>query len=419
MKKPAVIATLLLVMSGGVMPARGDVSALDPTQLVRSFQRVQDSIALGDKASIGMQRALYKMVREELRLPGANEVPNERNLRAVLSFAISGGGVALVYARREAFKQFPDLQVVASAVQRYNGQNAADVFSALEPQKIGGILGATIALVRAQHDEDYARRINDLNFVKLEFPGTIFEESALRAILPVYRQAPDQYKFLREASRYARTFATSPYAVTFANEMVRAAVDLDDPVFRGEVLKVISFLPEPERQALLARIKRAASIAGKRDLFFALEKDVMPNGKTGSQIASDADRQLLNIYNQIDTITAQSANDALEQVRSIIPSDLQEKNRRLRGVVMALLTAIVTEPVIDSEAQTASLSPAEEMAQPETEAAVDIEEIVQTEIKPVAVQKEVAAEDEFKIDSFVEKMRTKIVGADELLETLE
>jgi len=88
MKKLAALVTLLLTMPASVLPAQADIGSLDPTQLVRSFQRAQDSIALGDKASIGMQRELYKMVRSELSRPDANEVANERNLRAVLSFAI-------------------------------------------------------------------------------------------------------------------------------------------------------------------------------------------------------------------------------------------------------------------------------------------------------------------------------------------
>ncbi|KPB00133.1 hypothetical protein [Ahrensia marina] len=419
MRKLATIATMLLAVLAETTSARADISSLDPTQLVRSFQRAQDSIALGDKASIGMQRALYKMVRNDLTRPHADEVVNERNLRAVLSFAISGGGVALVYARRDAFKEFPDLQTVASAVQRYNGQNASEVFGTLEPRKIGGILGATIALVRAQHDEDRVRKTDDLNYVKLTLPGTIFEESALRAIMPVYREKTDQFQFIRAASRYARAFGTSPFAATFANEMVRAAVDLDDPIFRGEILKVLSFLPDLERQALLNRIKRAASLAGKRELFFALEKNELPDGQSGNAIMSDADRQLLHIYNQIDTITAQSAQDALTQVRNIIPSDLQEKNRRLRGVVLSLLTAIVAEPEIDDSARTASLNADDDIIEPMVEANVDVIDPALSEDMQKTEEKPKPDGDELKLDSFVEKMRTRIGGADELLETLE
>ncbi|MEM5502495.1 hypothetical protein WNY59_12945 [Ahrensia kielensis] len=419
MKKLAALVTLLLTMPASVLPAQADIGSLDPTQLVRSFQRAQDSIALGDKASIGMQRELYKMVRSELSRPDANEVANERNLRAVLSFAISGGGVALVYARRDAFKEFPDLQIVARAVQLYNGKNAAEVFSALEPRKIGGVLGAAIALVRAQHDEDLVRKVTDLSFVKLELPGTIFEESALRAIMPVYRESADRYRFIREASRYARTFGSSPYASTFANEMVRAAIDLDDPAFRTEVLGVLSFLPEPERQALLVRIKRAASLAGKRELFFALDKDEAPDGASDAQVMSDADRQLLNIYNQIETITVETAQEALTQVRNIIPSDLQEKNRRLRGVVLASLTAIIAEPDIDEAAKTASVNAEDDIIEPEAQTSVDAIEVdMPTDVSNVSVEPKFG-EDELKLESFVEKMRTKIVGADELLETLE
>ena len=57
-------------------------STLQPFQMIRSLQLVQDRIANGDHAALPMQRKLLEMIDERLRNGTVDDLAEPRNLSA-------------------------------------------------------------------------------------------------------------------------------------------------------------------------------------------------------------------------------------------------------------------------------------------------------------------------------------------------
>ncbi len=71
---------------------------MQPYQMVRSLQLVQDRIASGDHAALPMQNKLLEMIDARLRDAGKEDFADKRNFRAMLVYAMSGGNPATIEA---------------------------------------------------------------------------------------------------------------------------------------------------------------------------------------------------------------------------------------------------------------------------------------------------------------------------------
>ena len=74
----AALASLGARRSGA---GRRRAAALEPYQMVRSLQLVQDRIAVGDHAALPMQRKLLEMIDERLRSASSHDFVDQRNFR--------------------------------------------------------------------------------------------------------------------------------------------------------------------------------------------------------------------------------------------------------------------------------------------------------------------------------------------------
>ena len=71
---------------------------MQPYQLVRSLQLVQDRIASGDHAALPMQGKLLEMIDPRLRRPTPQDFKDAKNFRALLVYGMSGGNPLTVEA---------------------------------------------------------------------------------------------------------------------------------------------------------------------------------------------------------------------------------------------------------------------------------------------------------------------------------
>ena len=93
-RRPALLALASLGLAGPAL-ADGD-GELEPYQMVRSLQLVQDRIASGDDAALPMQRKLLEMIDQRLRRAGSHDFVDQRNYQAMLVYAMSGGNPATI-----------------------------------------------------------------------------------------------------------------------------------------------------------------------------------------------------------------------------------------------------------------------------------------------------------------------------------
>lgn len=109
---------LCAVLAAPALPASGE--PLQPWQLVRSLQLVQDRIADGDQAALPMQRKLLEMIDAQLRAATPTELAEPRNWDAVMVYAMGGGNPATVKAL------MPDLLAAAEATAAKTEAEASD-----------------------------------------------------------------------------------------------------------------------------------------------------------------------------------------------------------------------------------------------------------------------------------------------------
>lgn len=403
---------LLGVWSCLVSPANAGKFDLKPFELVRSFQRIQDEIALGDRHALGMQKELYAKVRNDLAGFEKDQMWDERNLRAVLTFSVGGGGRGVLLPFEKSFATKPQYRELAIAISSLNRKNSAVVLAEVDAEMLGGALGASIALVRGlNRDDEVQLMIKDLNFVRMTMPGTLYEEAALRGLLKAHRESGNRKQFLRTASRYARTFGSSPYSVQFANEMVAGALAFDNEKYRGGLIDIIKFLEPMASLSLRDRIARTATVNARQDLFFAIENislEPAPELTMPKPMVSAADQKVLRVYNSLGDYTVGEAASALSDLQLIIPSDLKPENRTLRAITIQALESIL------QKSKDAAMKA--RMVDPVPDATV-VAKSPNME-KPQIAESDISAQSQ-KLDKFMDELQGKIDGVDALLEKIE
>jgi len=88
---------MLALTLGTLVPGSGrteDQQDLPPYKMLRSLQFVQDSVVLGDNSAAEMQRFLLTTLDERLRSADKSVFDDQRNVDAVLIYAMSGGNPA-------------------------------------------------------------------------------------------------------------------------------------------------------------------------------------------------------------------------------------------------------------------------------------------------------------------------------------
>ena len=89
---------ILAAVALGSTAARADFTngSLQPYQMVRSLQLVQDRIAGGDHAALPMQKKLLELTDARFRAASDKAFADRRNAHALMVYAMSGGNPATV-----------------------------------------------------------------------------------------------------------------------------------------------------------------------------------------------------------------------------------------------------------------------------------------------------------------------------------
>lgn len=340
------------VVLAGILPAAASGLDVEPYKLVRSLQRIQDEIADGDKSALGMQLELVKLIDQGFRAMDAAEMHEQKNAKALISYAMAGGNPETLQARLADLGGRDDeivrLAIAILVYQKGAGRTAEARLKDVDPMKIGGLFGAYLGLVRGlvSKDDDSARK--DFDAARLLAPGTLVEEAALRRLMTIHKRRQDPHSFLRVASRYARRYIASPYAVQFAAEFVDGAIALDGQMDVDGMVEVVEFMPEPYRSAVVVRLMRKATVEGHSGLVRHLA-ELMPeeaDEKSEPEVDPQIDaRQAL--YAQISEVTSESIESVVEGLEGIDRSVLSDGDRELLDAVLAIARAVMDpEPTV-------------------------------------------------------------------------
>lgn len=351
------LRALLLVAAGccaaGTARADGGEKELQPYQLVRSLQALQDRIADGDHAALPLQRKMLEVVDSRLGATADAAYKQQRNVRAALIYGMSGGNPAtLAGVLRRSVVSREDKTIGQGVLAYMNGKNdaaraaLADIDALKYPAEIGAFIALMKGSVTSGTDAKIALRQFDL--ARLLGPGTLVEEAALRRSLVLEAFLKETDRFLMASEQYARRFLRSPYAGQFADSFVSGILDLHEGLDLERVDRITRLMNAERRKVIYLRLARRATIDGLTELsaFASREAEETSPG-------SDARAAL---YARLSDLTAEDVGQIASSLRTIDRQQLSESDLRLLEAAQTVVSEI-TAPARPSPGETSPEQP--------------------------------------------------------------
>ena len=332
----------LLLFSAGLPATALAQDALQPYQLVRSLQLIQDRIAGGDHAALPMQAKLLEMTDDRLRTADAEDFKDPKNFRALLVYGMSGGNPVTVEAAASRAAADPQGLAIAKGVVAYlNGRPAAaiEILKPINPMSVPADLGAFLALVKGSllATDEPAAALSLLDEARLLSPGTLVEEAALRRSVGIAAAQGDAARFALASTQYVATYLYSPYASQFADSFVSGVIALHMSISREKLADITSMM-DPEREKVIyLRIARRAAIDGLTELsaFASTRAEQGRDGK-GNQ---DDPRAVL--YSSLSTVTSATIDGVRARLGKIDRGKLSQSDRDLLDAAQAVAGEVV------------------------------------------------------------------------------
>ncbi|MBZ9977726.1 chemotaxis protein MotC [Mesorhizobium sp. BR-1-1-10] len=369
MKRAALTSRMIgLLLLATACPSAGLAQdTLQPYQLVRSLQLVQDRIAAGDHAAMPMQAKLLEMTDARLRAADAEDFKDPKNFRALLVYGMSGGNPVTVEAAVSRAASDPRNLAMAKGVIDYlNGRpgEAIEALRPINPMTLPGDLGAFLALVKGSllATDQPAAALTLLDEAKLLSPGTLVEEAALRRSVGIAVTQGDAARFALASTQYVERYLYSPYASQFADSFVSGVIALHMSISQDKLADITSMM-DPEREKVIyLRIARRAAIDGMSDLS-AFASARAEQGRDGNTNQDDP-RALL--YSSLSTVTSDTIEDVRTKLGKIDRSKLSDGDRALLDAAQAIAGEVVAPP---ASLPVANPAPAPAVPSPEPEIA--------------------------------------------------
>lgn len=381
MRRVAAKLGLSLAICGALAGAAAASSALQPYQMIRSLQLVQDRIANGDHAALPMQRKLLEIIDERMRNATTADFEEPRNFSALLIYAMSGGNPVTLDVALAKIDPASAGKPLADALRAYLGGNFKDAGTALAAVDLEtlGTHAPFVALVKGTvlSNEDPDAALANLDVARLLAPGTLVEEAALRRSLLIAVSASKSDIFSRVSSAYVRRFLRSPYASQFAEAFVSGLAAMHASLDAGQMAEILAWMTPEQAETIALRMSRQAAIANDPVMIAFAER------LAAGEPATDP-RALL--YSSLGGVATPEVADTLTTLQSIDRSRLSEGDRALLDAATDIAQTVVDRPEIPQAA-------------PAMPAAIDPETTSDT-------------------DSYITSTRAKLGAIDRLLEGL-
>ncbi|TDH38275.1 chemotaxis protein [Pseudohoeflea suaedae] len=329
---------------------------LQPYQLIRSLQYVQDSVVQGDHAAMEMQRYLLGVIDERLRKADQSVFDNPRNVDAALVYAMSGGNPDTLdlLAAKDRFGHFDNevttvLRAYLDGMTVRTQTSLDELLDIYAGTRIAAYLALIAANVKAGLNEEGSLEIFDR--ARLEAPGTIIEEAALRRSLFVAAKKGRIDAAVHYASLYARRFINSPYAGQYADQLVELGTDHIDVLGTDQLQRILAFMDARRQREVYLRISRKAAINGQADLaLLAAEK-----AKELSDPSDPAPAALAGLYSGLASVPSEQVVEVDRSLDELVDMPLSSRDAALRDAARLIANEIIREP--DPNSLTQAFSP--------------------------------------------------------------
>jgi len=339
MKRSSLAGLLALGAAFPTAAATDTPAGLEPYQIVRSLELVQDRLAAGDHASQPMQRKLLEMIDATFKSKEGARFENELNRRALLIYAMSGGNPITVESALALLgKDDPNRKLGEKVLFYVNGKpkEALDAFGSVDPMAYPADVAMYLALVKGSllAEAEPKNALAMLDCARLLGPGSLVEEAALRRSLAVAAALGDAPRFLRLSEQYVSAYLRSPYAGQFADAFVAGVVALHETIDRKAVTGLAAKMDPEQEKVVYLRIARRAAIDGFIDLAaFA-----------ATQAEGVADDPRAELYSSLSSVTSGKVPEVLDRLSKIDRERLSDNDLQLLDAASAIASGLTTDP---------------------------------------------------------------------------
>lgn len=337
------VCSLSLVADGARGQQTGDT--LEPYQMIRSLQYVQDTVVMGDHSAGEMQRFMLASLDKRLRNINPKVFEDPRNVDAALIYAMSGGNPATLefLVARDVGGNFDTR--VGDVLRKYlagRGLMVAKTLTAMVPEYQNQRIGPYLALVagNVMVAKDAKEALGFYTAARLAAPGTIIEEAALRRSVAIAVEKDMPAEGIRFARQYARRFIHSPYASQFADLFVDLVVKHYDVISQNDIDGALEVMSDDRAQAIYLRIARRATIDGKTEL--AREASLRAKERGGDTPTPGS--SVAKLYSGVANLSAGEIGKGAEVIDAVSEDQLSAQDRALRAAAQRVAEEVVRPP---------------------------------------------------------------------------
>ncbi len=336
-----------LALLTATLPGRAEdgTSTLQPFQMVRSLQIVQDRIAAGEHAIMPMQRKLLEIIDRRLNSGSKEDFSDPRNLRALLVYAMSGGNPATIRTVLSRLELDTSTGDIGKGVSSYLNGEALEARAALapvDPITLPPDLGAFVALVKGSviAIDEPQEALSLFDQARLLAPGSLIEEGALRRSVDLTATLGDAHRFTLSSIQYVERYLRSPYASQFADSFVAGVIALHGSLDTATVEAITSMMEAEQERVIYLRIARRAGIDGLKELSAFASAKVEQEGTVVGK--SDDPRALL--YSSLASISAGTSEEINAKLSRIDRKKLSQSDRELYDAVASVAAKLTARP---------------------------------------------------------------------------
>lgn len=337
---------MLGLLSLPLAPARADMPAPEPYLLVRSMRMLQDQVASGKPEALPMLNRVLGHIAGQLRQARPEVWDKPANAYAIFIYLLNGGNPDVVRGIIATLKPDQiDPKLIAGSLAYADGDALRTVenFQQL-PSNMPSELIASIYLVTASQlaSIDAITALTRLDYIRLNAPGTLLEEAALRRGLTIAAGLGDTDKVRTFARNYLQRFELSPYSEDFFRQLVDALLKLRNKISDEDVEEMASLAWPGARLPFYLRIARGSIVSG--DLSRARFASEHAAALATSLKADDTQAKL---YLAVSNVGSDKTGEA-GRILSGLPKDrLHGRDIKLLEAATAMAGRIMQQPELN------------------------------------------------------------------------
>ncbi|MBZ9603474.1 chemotaxis protein MotC [Phyllobacterium chamaecytisi] len=316
----------------------------EPYMLVRSMRMLQDQVASGKPEALPMLNRVLGHIAEQLQAARPEVWSKPANVYAIFIYLLNGGNPEVVRTiLTSANLGHVDPKLVAGSLAYADGDTLRIIENFQElPPNVPIELVASIYLVTATQlaGLDAGTALKRLDYIRLNAPGTLLEEAALRRGLMIAARLGDKDKVRLLARNYLQRFALSPYSEDFFRQLVDALMVIKDKISNAEIEELASLAWPGARLPFYLRIARGAIVDGdmQRARFASEQADAL------STVLKTDDTQA-KLYLAVSNVGSDKTGDARFMLSKLPRDRLHGRDVNLLEAAIVMANKILAQPI--------------------------------------------------------------------------